>query len=219
MIDFGMLFAEQNKFNLAKNYFNSAIKLLVKNNILDDSYLAHAYFELAKVMMLQENYASSLKYADASINYNILSKVHNQKEVIRFPLKTLKSPEIYFKTYALKGQTYSQMANISNKQKQVNYKNTYEFYFYALEFLEQLRINYMDTGSKLQLYEDYSNIFEKSIDVALILYELTGEKQYLEKAFEFSERNKAGILLETMRRLSKIRLSMFQIHSSQNKEI
>jgi CHAT domain-containing protein/tetratricopeptide (TPR) repeat protein len=200
MIDFGMLFAEQNKFNLAKNYFNSAIKLLVKNNILDDSYLAHAYFELAKVMMLQENYASSLKYADASINYNILSKVHNQKEVIRFPLKTLKSPEIYFKTYALKGQTYSQMANISNKQKQVNYKNTYEFYFYALEFLEQLRINYMDTGSKLQLYEDYSNIFEKSIDVALILYELTGEKQYLEKAFEFSERNKAGILLETMRR-------------------
>jgi CHAT domain-containing protein len=72
-------------------------------------------------------------------------------------------------------------------------------YEQASQTLLKLRSSYESEGSKFRLLEEFSDIFERGIGVALRLRELTRREDYLESAFCFAELNKAGILLEGIR--------------------
>jgi CHAT domain-containing protein len=66
------------------------------------------------------------------------------------------------------------------------------------ELIERMRFSYRAEGSKLFLGKKAKNEYENAIRVCHRLYQLTGELIYAEKAFEFSEKSKAGVLLEAM---------------------
>ncbi|MEO1514034.1 MAG: CHAT domain-containing tetratricopeptide repeat protein [Bacteroidota bacterium] len=64
--------------------------------------------------------------------------------------------------------------------------------------ITQMRQSYQAAGSRYQLIEDVVPIYENAIDICLNLYEQSGEKKYLEKAYYFCAKNKAIVLLEGM---------------------
>ena len=66
------------------------------------------------------------------------------------------------------------------------------------EWIERMRFGYRADGSKLFLGKKAKKEYENAIRVCYRLYQLTGELIYAEKAFEFSEKSKAGVLLEAM---------------------
>ncbi len=71
-------------------------------------------------------------------------------------------------------------------------------YVHLTDLIEKMRINYLDEGSKLFLASKSFEIYERATGNALLLYEKTGDNDYIELAFTFSERSKAGTLREAL---------------------
>ncbi len=66
---------------------------------------------------------------------------------------------------------------------------------YAIQIIQRLKNNFVEDGSRLRLGEHtFKNSYEKPLDLAIRLSELTGNKSALEKAFLFASNSKAGVL-------------------------
>ncbi len=58
--------------------------------------------------------------------------------------------------------------------------------------------------------EEVNEIYDLAVIVASEMYTRTGDRKYLNLAFEFSERGKAAVLLSSLRELEAIELVIFQ---------
>ena len=79
-----------------------------------------------------------------------------------------------------------------------------ETYDKALQVLEKMRMVYQTEESRLQLSESERDIYPQAIDAAFQVYRKTGERKYIEKGFNFSERSKAAVLLASMRNIEAL---------------
>lgn len=68
----------------------------------------------------------------------------------------------------------------------------------AIDLIQLLRTDYNDDQTKELLSNNWFGVFESAIESAYLYYDTTGERPYLEKAFEFSETGKALSLLENL---------------------
>ncbi|MFA5814139.1 MAG: CHAT domain-containing tetratricopeptide repeat protein [Bacteroidales bacterium] len=97
---------------------------------------------------------------------------------------------------AYKAHTYHKRYNqLHNPDDLVNGLKTF---MVALEMMDTLRFMY-SFESKPYLSSEAKIHFFNALDMALDLYKLTGEKKYLEQAFQLSERNKSATLNEFLR--------------------
>jgi len=80
-------------------------------------------------------------------------------------------------------------------------KNSLGTYEQAIEVIHLLRNGYLNQDSKLALAENEQSTYFETVDVATKLYEKTGERHYLEQAFEISERGKSATFLSALRDL------------------
>ena len=71
-----------------------------------------------------------------------------------------------------------------------------------VEVLEKVRINISEEDSRLILGDRYRDSYLNAIRDFNLLYRLTGNADYLEKAFEFSEKSKVAGLLTATRELN-----------------
>jgi CHAT domain-containing protein/tetratricopeptide (TPR) repeat protein len=71
-----------------------------------------------------------------------------------------------------------------------------------VELLEKVRINISEEDSRLILGDKYRDSYLNAIRDFNVLYRLTGNKVYLEKDFEFSEKSKVAGLLTATRELN-----------------
>jgi len=69
----------------------------------------------------------------------------------------------------------------------------------ASGFAEKIRIGYLSENSKLRLTSNDHDIYLAGLRIASQLYSLTNDRKYLSLAFNFSEREKYGILRELRR--------------------
>lgn len=68
----------------------------------------------------------------------------------------------------------------------------------AQNLIDSIRLDFQGNSSKLSLMGELFPLYESSIQTALQLYKITQDKQYIEKAFLYTERNKATILYESL---------------------
>lgn len=68
----------------------------------------------------------------------------------------------------------------------------------AVELIDQIRRGYKVEGAKLFLAEKSLQSYEQAIQIAHALYGATGDPQYMEQAWQFAEKSRAGILLEAL---------------------
>lgn len=69
----------------------------------------------------------------------------------------------------------------------------------ASEIIADLRQSFTEEHSKSFLAKKANALYEKAIEVALMLHQNTGAEQYLNEAFLFAERNKSVSLLESIK--------------------
>ena len=67
---------------------------------------------------------------------------------------------------------------------------------HIMRLIEKMRSGYRAEGSKLNLAKSTLPIFESAIQTTLTLSHATGDSRYLDNAFVYAEKSKAGILLE-----------------------
>lgn len=77
-----------------------------------------------------------------------------------------------------------------------------------ISLLEKLRININEEESRLVLGDRYRDAYLKAIRDFDLLYSNTSDRQYLEKAFEYSEKSKVAGLLTSTRELKAAQFSI-----------
>jgi len=68
----------------------------------------------------------------------------------------------------------------------------------ALQVIDQTRRGYKAEAAKLFLAERTTETYEQAIQIAHALYRATGDPQYQERAWQFAEKSRAGILLDAL---------------------
>lgn len=93
------------------------------------------------------------------------------------------------------------LLRLSRKDRQAGEKyvsmaiNTYEV---TIRFIEKLRESYQAENSKYLLNEDAGTVYSGAVAACMLAYRLSGDEKYRKKAFNFSGRDKAGILMRSM---------------------
>ena len=77
-------------------------------------------------------------------------------------------------------------------------KNSLETYKLAIKAVEKLRSTYQNEESKLLLSEDERKTFLNTVKVSSILYKQTGNKEYFEEAFRYSDKGKSAVLFASL---------------------
>ena len=68
----------------------------------------------------------------------------------------------------------------------------------AISLIEQIRKKYQADADRQKLFEDASKVYENGIAMAIRLYNITGDESYLKKGFQFSEKSKAFVLINSL---------------------
>ncbi len=113
-------------------------------------------------------------------------------------LKLLKTK--YKVLWDLYGQT-------SNENILIHAANTAEL---IINVLEKVRINISEEDSRLLLGNKYRDLYLNAIRDFNLLYSQTGDIDYLEKAFEYSEKSKVAGLLTSTRELKAVQFNIPQ---------
>ena len=69
----------------------------------------------------------------------------------------------------------------------------------AIDLVDIIRIGQLDYDSKLELAKNQKDLFYEAINVAYQAYGMTGDRRYLEMAFNMTEKGKAGMLYDFIR--------------------
>lgn len=124
---------------------------------------------------------SGIKEGDVYANPNI-NDIEEQEELLRL---------FRYKSRYLQGK-YEKDDNINDLRAAFN---TSEL---ALNMIQKMRTTYESEDSRSFLNSKHSKFYLRAVEQAFLLYQLTNEKIFLEKAFNFSEQNKASILWQNL---------------------
>ena len=169
-------------YDLANSYLEKAEKLFFETPNRQPRQIAKLYYEKALLLFEQRKYAESSKEIQAVFKVLILN--YNSKNILP------KENELYAETVLL--DVLDLQAEIFLKQNQ----SKKALFAYQLSFhIEELMMNILVyENSKIISQMRARNRTEKCILIYDRLYQKENKIQYLEEAFQLSEKTKSGIL-------------------------
>jgi len=184
---------EKGKYDEAENLYFQALEIYSQRLDEVHPYISETYIGLGKLYFLKKDYAKSLQYYHKSL-MSVIPAFTDSSVLINPPWDKALSWEHYL--IGLNGKAKS-FYNYYMKNGDVNnLRASVSTYQHLIAFMESLRSGFQRDGSKQFLSQQAFPIFEKAIQTALELYNVTNEFQALDLAFDFSEKSKAGILLD-----------------------
>lgn len=189
----GNLKVEEGDYSTAQQYYNKALNLLQKEleGRKKDIRLGTLYAKKAIAYEKNGQYKRALKE-----HQKALKAISIEADLTIEGLENPKKKQFINKLYAIeilaaKAHTLVQMNEL--EAADISYQ-------LAIALIPETRRSYKEVGSKYQLANATTGIYEAAIEVVLQLFEKTKQPIYQERAFSLSESNKTVILLEDMQR-------------------
>ncbi len=98
----------------------------------------------------------------------------------------------------LDGKAQAHLGRYQKTHNQADLDTAYWCYLTADSLVDAARDRLQNEGSKLFFSQKSRPIYERAIRFCIMMHKETGEQTYLEKAFYFSERNKATLLFQSL---------------------
>ncbi len=145
------------------------------------------------------NLEAALQYYQESITAN--SKTFGPADPSENPVAVdhLYSEDMVISSLRHKAWIFYQMSYNGNRREMM--EKSLSALSVAIEFIERLRASYHSEESRIILADNEHVAFMQAVHIAGLLYQLTAGKEFLEKAFSFSERSKAAGLLAALRNI------------------
>ena len=210
----GIAYHKKGEFDKSLSYYYQSINEYKKifgskKNIV----IGGPYLNLADIYFRKKNYDKALQY----IQKSIISYVHNFDDHNIYTNPPLKSIAVYtgllepmiFKAEIFEKRFDSEYKNSDNLNKTKNLKDlkmALACCEHASDIIEKLRHSYKAEGSKYFIVEDFKDNYARAVRIALQLNLLTQEDKYETQAFEYAEKCKAAVLLQS---LNDIQAKMF----------
>jgi len=201
-ISLGNCYVEQNKFETAFDYFEQALKgyqtIFGKKN----PKLADVLKEMGYAHFLQKNETEAIEYFQRSLN--ALLPDFQSKDIYQYPKVsgTSFSKPLLF---ALNRKSLSFYRLYQKNQNPKDLQAAFDGYVTLIQFIDAKRQDFKAYDSKLNLGEQLVGIYEKAIEVAVLMAKKEKESdstfslQSLQTAFNFAEKSKAVLLLADLK--------------------
>ncbi|MEM8907826.1 MAG: CHAT domain-containing tetratricopeptide repeat protein, partial [Bacteroidota bacterium] len=193
----GQCYAQQDQPQRAIQSFEAAIVQYQKNHPQHPSHqsLAAFYRQIAETQLhIQQPLRALQSYQQA---LQMLAYEFDKTDHYPNP----KANQLISKADALKILDGKAQCLIMLAQQQTESRHrqqAYHCYQLAKQLIRDLRNEYLASGSKHLLAAEVLPLYERAIDNALVLYQQSGARPYLEDAFNSAESNKALLLLESL---------------------
>jgi CHAT domain-containing protein len=173
---------QRQNFEIASSYLEKATKLFLKNQNQHPRKLAKLYYEKALLLFDEQKYAESAKQVQAI--FKILISNYNSKNTLP------NQNQLYAETVLI--DVLDLQAEIFSKQNQP--KKALEAFGLSFDIEDLLMNVLVYENSKIITQIRARNRTENCISIYDELFKKENKIQYLEKAFQLSERTKSGIL-------------------------
>lgn len=155
--------------------------------------LAHTYNGLSKIALAGRNYPLALQQVQQALIVNH-RYFHAEAPAVSPDATGYLRYEYFFESLLLKARILAEQAPEEPAQLQLAYQQ----YQIADTVLAHQRDQLTAREDKIKLAENVQRLSQEAIAGALHLQQLTGRESYLEQAFYFAEKSKAGVLLQSI---------------------
>jgi CHAT domain-containing protein/tetratricopeptide (TPR) repeat protein len=176
--------------------YQKALDMFLKRYGLNHTYTSHCYHNIGEYYLKKNDFSSALNNFQKSLNAAEVSftdtsiysnPVLNEQKINFRILETLKK----------KAETFLLLYNESGNIKFLN--ESLKVYGLALEIIDSIRFNFQSEASRFIITSQQNETFLDAIYVACSLYEKTKNSNYLNTAFNISEKARAFSLLVSIR--------------------
>ncbi len=210
-LNLGLVSLNLSDFENSLKYYDEARLFIEKNIGKQNPVYAHCLNETGQVYLKKSEQASNLGNFLAEKRKNTLVALDYFQQALMaiapgfsskdFTQNPPTAANVLDKTKLLdalksKAEALRMMSDLEEKggdrEKSIRYfENSLASFEEASKVIHLIRTGFMNQESRLKLAENEHPVYLGAVDAASRLYQLTGKKQYFEKAFEFSERSRS----------------------------
>jgi len=193
---YSQLCLETKRFDEAYDLLREAFRIYIRHWGANHPQTSECLLNFGKYFEKTGNIDSALYYYQKSIitvveDFNDLNFYNNPG------LNKVVSNLHLIKSLKHKAQTLSNyFLETGNIQDLKTSLNTHDL---AIQLIDKIRMGYQTQESKLFLSENEKDTYTDAINTAYRLWQISKDETYMHKAFEYTERSKAAILLAAIR--------------------
>lgn len=194
----GVLLAETGDYSRSELQLKKAVSWYEQQQPVPKYDLAEVYKDLADTYFLMGKYSIALDWIRKAAK---MLKIDNSKEGSQLmeEWNKMQSKTTLLRILHLEAKINQQLVN----ETDIGINPALLAYFdKAILLIDHLRTDFASDYSRLNLSRKVVPIYENALEVALQLFDKSGEVEYFEKAFQIAERNKSLALDDAMRKLS-----------------
>ncbi len=218
-LGYSSLLMVQNKFDKALIYITKAKAIILnysrveKNPLFAEVQSSFGEYYLQKNMeaghiddfrtQKKKNLKAAIQYYQNAI-VSLVDSFYNKDPFIDPPLEHVISEIQLVGVLKKKALAMDRLAEIYLSE--FDYENSYTYYLASLNTLEKatqlihrLQIGFENEESKLFLAQNQESTFSDAIKIAYRLFNQTKKREFIERAFEFSEQSKSSNLLASVK--------------------
>jgi CHAT domain-containing protein/lipopolysaccharide biosynthesis regulator YciM len=189
----GDVFNRMKNFNNSEYFINKSISIY-KKVAPKDPGLADAYIIAGNLFKSKSDFISSVACYDSALS--VVWPGYNQDSINIALLDKMPSENSLVIALTEKGNALTSQYNVNSDIEAL--RKSLTSYKIASDVIEKLKQGFGREESKLLITRNSYEVNRKGVIAALELYAKTGDSKFVEKGFVFTERNKAGILAESI---------------------
>lgn len=201
---FGVFYMNIKDYKKAEGYLLKAYQVWMDINAVKNQEISLILSDLGDLYYNLEDIDKALNYYQKAIISK--TKSFNIENIYKNPKIEDLEPEfntfvfLYKKTQALYDKYLSKTKNAKDLEA------SYNTSVLAIKLFESISASYKDDNTKLQINEYIYDIYNTIVLIAAELHDITKDKNYLNSAFEYSEKGKAAVLLSSIRGLEAMEI-------------
>ncbi|MEM6316849.1 MAG: CHAT domain-containing tetratricopeptide repeat protein [Bacteroidota bacterium] len=186
----GNCFFELNQLDLAEANYQKALILVIEKEGASSVQTASYRVNQAQILLKKGQYEAALQQLNIAQNlWSIPQKVEDFPDFIP-------NPTAWLRLLNAQGQTYFNL--FEQSQKTTHLTAALSAFDAAISVVEQIRQQFQEVASKRQLGEKALESFAGAIAVCYELYQKTKEVNYVEQAFDYSEKSRSNLIVEAL---------------------
>ncbi len=195
--DLASVYKDQKKYDKALQYLEHDLSVNLVTPGLHHPETAMSYQGIADVYKAMGNYNKALEYYQHALQ--ALAPNFHSSEISDNPKLDHILSEVTFETILeSKAKTLLDAAIADDSKAGTYIPVAIKTYKAITQFIERLRSSYQAESSKYLLNTDTYPVYSGAIAACMFGYHLFGNESYRKEAFNFSEKSKAGILMQSI---------------------
>lgn len=186
-------------YDTAKNYFLKSVQMFEELLGRRNPEVATSYYDLGNFTVKTRKWDQALEYFQKGLIANSLS--FDNMDLTQNPSYDENFVDM-ISLSCLRGKAYGFFEKYQQNKMVEDLKMAIHHFNFCDSLIQKLWRSHKRVDDKSHLAHETTKIYEGAIRACLAAYGVKREQKYLEQAFSFSEKSKAGVLTEVLSDLS-----------------